>query len=59
MKNLFETYKEVSRKNVLESYHDALEYKEEALQLFNLGNLSLDRAGASPRTCSGRSARSC
>jgi arginine decarboxylase len=41
VKNLFETYKEVSRKNVLESYHDALEYKEEALQLFNLGNLSL------------------
>ena len=26
---------------MLESYHDALEYKEEALQLFNLGNLSL------------------
>jgi len=41
VKNLYETYKEVSRKNVLESYHDALEYKEEALQLFNLGNLSL------------------
>jgi arginine decarboxylase len=41
VKNLFETHKEVSRKNVLESYHDALEYKEEALQLFNLGNLSL------------------
>src|SRR3954453_10782920 len=41
VKNLFETYKEVSRKNVLESYHDALENKEEALQLFNLGNLSL------------------
>jgi arginine decarboxylase len=41
VKNLFETFKEVSRKNVLESYHDALEYKEEALQLFNLGNLSL------------------
>jgi arginine decarboxylase len=41
VKNLFETYKEVSRKNVLESYHDALEYKEEALQLFNLGNLTL------------------
>ncbi|HEY6477094.1 MAG TPA: biosynthetic arginine decarboxylase [Polyangia bacterium] len=40
VKNLFETFKEVSRKNVLESYHDALEYKEEALQLFNLGNLS-------------------
>ena len=41
VKNLFETFKEISRKNVLESYHDALEYKEEALQLFNLGNLSL------------------
>jgi arginine decarboxylase len=41
VQNLFETFREVSRKNVLESYHDALEYKEEALQLFNLGNLSL------------------
>jgi arginine decarboxylase len=41
VRNLFETYKDISRKNLLESYHDALEYKEEALQLFNLGNLSL------------------
>jgi arginine decarboxylase len=41
VKNLFETYRDVTRKNVLEAYHDALEYKEEALQLFNLGNLSL------------------
>ena len=41
VKNLFETYRDVSRKNVLEAYHDALEYKEEALQLFNLGNLAL------------------
>jgi arginine decarboxylase len=41
VKNLFETYREITRKNVLEAYHDALEYKEEALQLFNLGNLSL------------------
>jgi arginine decarboxylase len=42
VKNLFETFREASRKNVLEAYHDALEYKEEALQLFNLGNLSLE-----------------
>jgi arginine decarboxylase len=42
VRNLFETFREVSRKNVLEAYHDALEYKEEALQLFNLGNLSLE-----------------
>ena len=41
VRNLFETYRDVTRKNVLEAYHDALEYKEEALQLFNLGNLSL------------------
>jgi arginine decarboxylase len=41
VRNLFETHKDVSRKNLLEAYHDALEYKEEALQLFNLGNLSL------------------
>jgi arginine decarboxylase len=42
VRNLFETHKDVSRKNLLEAYHDALEYKDEALQLFNLGNLSLD-----------------
>src|SRR4029077_9329970 len=41
VRNLFETFKDISRKNVLEAYHDALEYKEEALQLFNLGNISL------------------
>ena len=33
----------VSRKNLLEAYHDALEYKEECLQLFNLGHLSLEQ----------------
>jgi arginine decarboxylase len=41
LRNLFEAHKDVTRKNVLEMYHDALEYKEEALQLFNLGNLPL------------------
>ena len=45
--NLFETFREVSRKNVLEAYHAALEYKEEALQLCNVGKLSLsEREGA-------------
>ncbi|HEY4188146.1 MAG TPA: biosynthetic arginine decarboxylase [Polyangia bacterium] len=42
VKNLFDTFRDISRKNVLEAYHDALEYKEEALQLFNLGNLTLE-----------------
>ena len=41
VQNLLDTYREVSRKNVLEAYHDALEYQEEALSLFALGNLSL------------------
>jgi arginine decarboxylase len=41
LRNLFDTYREVSQKNVRESYHDALEYREEVLSLFNLGNLSL------------------
>jgi arginine decarboxylase len=39
--NLWETYSGVSHKNLLESYHDALEYKDQVLQLFNLGHLSL------------------
>jgi arginine decarboxylase len=45
LRNLFETYKEVSRKNVLESYHDAISYRDECLSLFNLGHLSLDNRG--------------
>jgi arginine decarboxylase len=39
--NLLDTFKEISRKNLREAYHDALEYKEESLTLFNLGNLTL------------------
>lgn len=39
--NLWETYGSVSQKNLLESYHDAIEYKDQVLQLFNLGHLSL------------------
>lgn len=39
---MFDNFKELSRKNLLESYHDALEYKEECLQLFNLGHLSME-----------------
>jgi arginine decarboxylase len=40
---LWEVYSTVSRKNVRECYHDALEYKDEALQLFNLGHLTLEQ----------------
>jgi arginine decarboxylase len=41
VKNLFDTYREISTKNLREAYHDALEYREEALSMFALGNLSL------------------
>jgi arginine decarboxylase len=41
-KNLFEIYESVSARNVLESFHDAIGFKDEVLQLFNLGHLSLE-----------------
>jgi arginine decarboxylase len=43
LRNLFETHRDVSRKNVLESYHDALEYRDECLSLFLLSHLSLSQ----------------
>jgi arginine decarboxylase len=41
VRNLFDTWRDISTKNVREAYHDALEYREEALSLFMLGSLSL------------------
>jgi arginine decarboxylase len=41
VRNLLDTFKEISTKNLREAYHDALEYREEALSLFALGQLSL------------------
>lgn len=43
VKNLYEAYRDVTRKNFLESYHDAIEYKDECLTLFQLGHLSLEQ----------------
>ncbi len=42
VKNLWSTYRDLTRKNLLEAYHDASEYKEESLTLFSLGHLSLE-----------------
>ena len=39
--NLWEVYSTVGRKNLLECYHDALEYKDQVLTRFNLGDLTL------------------
>jgi len=41
VRHLFDSFREVSRKNLLESYHDAVEYRDECLSLFALGHLSL------------------
>ncbi len=41
VQNLAEVYETISEKNVLESYHDILQLKEEATHLFNLGFLDL------------------
>jgi arginine decarboxylase len=41
IRQLFETYKSVSRKSFQEAYHDALQLKEESIGAFNLGVLDL------------------
>ncbi len=42
IKNLRNALKELTNKNLIETYHDALEYKDEVLTLFSLGHLSLE-----------------
>lgn len=47
IKNFWETYRGIDPGNLQESYHDAIQFKQEALSLFDLGYLSLsDRAKA-------------
>ena len=41
--NMYDTYRELTRKNLLEAYHDALQYKDETLTLFALGHLQLEQ----------------
>ncbi len=43
VKNLFSSFRDVTNKNLLETYHDATEYKDEVLTLFSLGHLSLEQ----------------
>ncbi len=42
VRELWDVFKGVTAKNVRESYHDALQYKEELFTLFNLGYVSLE-----------------
>jgi len=41
VQSLYDVWKGISRKNFLEAYHDAIELKEQATNLFNLGYLNL------------------
>ena len=42
VKKLYETYRTVQRRQLLEPYHDAISLRDEAQQLFNLGFLDLE-----------------
>lgn len=47
IRNLFETYQSIREENYQEMFHDATQFKEEAISLFNFGYLSLtERARA-------------
>ena len=47
IRNLYETYESVKSENFQEAYHDATQFKEEAVSLFGFGYLSLpERARA-------------
>ncbi len=41
LRNLWETYQNIDPENYQEAYHDAIQFKEEAISLFNFGYLSL------------------
>ncbi len=42
VRELYDIWQSVTAKNVRESYHDAIQYKEELFTLFNLGYVSLE-----------------
>jgi arginine decarboxylase len=47
IRNLYETYTSLTEENYQEAYHDATQFKEEAISLFNFGYVSLpERARA-------------
>jgi len=47
--DLFEAHRAVSERRLVECYHDALQAREQALQMFNLGLLSLEFRGLAER----------
>ncbi len=49
IQDLFEAFRGVSERRLVECYHDALTAREQALQMFNLGLLSLRMRGLAER----------
>ena len=49
VRDLFDSYRSVNERRVVECYHDALQAREQALQMFNLGYLSLQFRGLAER----------
>jgi arginine decarboxylase len=49
VQDLFEAYRAVSERRLVECYHDALTAREQVLQMFNLGLLSLEFRGVAER----------
>ena len=49
VEDLFEAYRSVNDRRLVECYHDALTAREQALQIFNLGLLSLEFRGLAER----------
>ena len=48
--DLFEAFTGSTKRNVAETYHDAVQAYDQALSLFNLGHLSLDQRAFAERT---------
>ena len=51
IRNLYETYQSIDADNYQETYHDALQFKEEAVSLFGFGYLSLRERARVERLC--------
>jgi arginine decarboxylase len=49
VRELYETYAGIGVENYQEAYNDALQFKEEAVSLFNFGHLSLDERARAER----------
>lgn len=49
VRELYETYAGIDVENYQEAYNDALQFKEEAVSLFNFGHLSLDERARAER----------